>query len=91
MVQYLDSAAEEIEHSGRNVAGANLKHQNLFAIFLGREAMLDPPSEGHVEAKLDLSWRKHVRCDLSGSGNTDQVVGYVIVLNVEDVEEFRPE
>jgi hypothetical protein len=35
VVQCLDSAAKEVEHSGRNVAGANLKHQNLFAIFLG--------------------------------------------------------
>jgi len=37
VVQCLDSAAKEVEHSGRNVAGANLKHQNLLAILLGRK------------------------------------------------------
>jgi hypothetical protein len=43
VVQCLDSAAKEVEHSGRNVAGANFKHHNLFAIFLGREKSFPMP------------------------------------------------
>jgi len=44
-----------------------------------------------VQAELDLPGWKHVRGNLSGSGDTDRSVGRPIVLNVENVKEFRPE
>lgn len=45
-----------------------------------------------MQAELDLPWRKHVGGNLPGPGNTDRSVGgRPIVLNVENVKEFRPE
>jgi hypothetical protein len=49
------------------------------------------PSKTQVQAELDLPWREHVGRNLSDPGNTDRSVGRPIVLNVENVKEFRPE
>lgn len=57
--------------------------------------LLVPPSPSasktQVQSELDLPWRKHIGRYLSGPGNTDRSVGRSVVLNVENVEEFRPE
>src|SRR5205807_8563239 len=49
-------------------------------------------SKTQVQAELDLPWRKHIGGYLSGPRNTDRSVGgRTIVLDVENVKEFRPE
>lgn len=44
-----------------------------------------------MQAELDLPWREHIGRNLSGPRNTDRSVGRPVVLNVENVKEFRPE
>ena len=60
----------------------------LYRIQSGQNRFASKPQ---VQAELDLPGRKNVGGNLSSTGNTDRGVGRPIVLNVENVKEFRPE
>jgi hypothetical protein len=60
----------------------------LYSIQSGQNRFASKPQ---VQAELDLPGRKNVGGNLSSTGNTDRGVGRPIVLNVENIEEFRPE
>ena len=44
-----------------------------------------------MKTKLHFPGRKDIGSDLSGSSNTNQGVGNTVILNIERIEEFRPE